>query len=112
MLSRVPFVGLVLTLMAGILFSDKMSVFFPGDLFLNSMGQNGLIILVGSLSGVLYRHRKLSAFEVCLSLFFFLAGLLSSTLHEEILADELKMLSENDYDFYQARIESIPEKRT
>jgi len=111
MLSRVPFVGLVLTLMAGIVFAEKMSVYFSGGLLLNSTGQTGLIVLLAALSGVLFRQRKLSAFGVCLSLFFFLAGVLAFRQHEEMLNDQLEMIAGKGCDFYQARIVSIPEKR-
>ena len=111
MLSRVPFVGLVLTLMTGILLGDWLSEFAWLGKYYNSKTQMAVILMIAAICILFYHYNKHRIFGVLLTILLFLSGFLSLTLHQEELQRSIEMLTENQYDSYLATVQNIPEKR-
>lgn len=111
MLSRVPFVGLVLTLMTGILFGDWLLTYHRALYLSDPIKEAAVIILIAAASVLFYSKKKPTAFGITLSLFVWVSGFSVLNCHDEGLADEIEQLSKQRYDLYQATVQSIPEKR-
>ena len=111
MLSRVPFVGLVLTFLAGILLAEFLLTSSFQNYLLNSSIQTVVILVVAVVSFLLYKAKRTLLFSITLSVFLFLCGLLSLILHYESLNNEVQQLTNRVYTSYQATVQSIPEKR-
>jgi competence protein ComEC len=111
MLSRVPFVGLVLTLMTGILFGDWLLTYHPALSFSDPIVQAAVIFSIAAASVLFYSRKKPVAFGITLSLFVWASGFSVLCRHDEVLTEEIGRLSAADYDLYQATVASIPEKR-
>ncbi|WP_254560302.1 ComEC/Rec2 family competence protein [Dyadobacter diqingensis] len=111
MLSRVPFVGLVLTLMTGILFGDWLLAYHPALSFSDPIIQAAVILSIAAASVLFYRKKKPTAFGITLSLFVWVSGFSVLNYHDKGLTDEIEQLSKQPYDLYQATVQSIPEKR-
>ncbi|MDQ6478208.1 ComEC/Rec2 family competence protein [Dyadobacter sp. LHD-138] len=111
MLSRVPFVGLVLTLMTGILVGDWLLTYHPALYFSDPNIQAAVIIAITAASVLFYRRKKFTAFSITLSLFVCVSGFNVLCCHDQDLRNTVSQLSQLKYDLYQAKVQSIPEKR-
>jgi len=112
MLSRVPFVGLVLTFLAGIWFGDFLLSLHPIDSSLAIYALTAVVICISVISIWFYKRKNFTVFGVLLSAFFFCSGFSALTLHHQDLTDTIQELVEKKYDSYQATVQSIPEKRS
>jgi competence protein ComEC len=111
MLSRVPFVGLILTLMTGIILGDWLMNYHPGFYFWEQKIGAAVIISIAAASVLFYRKKKARTLGIAVSLFMGASGYIVLALHDESLLKEVLQLSENNYEMYQATVQSIPEKR-
>ena len=111
MLSRVPFVGLVLTFLAGILAAEFLLTSTFQNHLPNSFIQTVIVLVTSAVSFLFYKTKKTLFFSISLSVFLFLSGTLSLSLHYEGLNQEVQQLTDNVYTSYQATVQSIPEKR-
>ncbi|MCF2446487.1 competence protein ComEC family protein [Dyadobacter sp. CY345] len=111
MLSRVPFVGLILTFSIGILLGDWIINNPSASRYFNSATQMAVILVVTAVSFWFYIQKKYLVFGVLLNVTLLLSGFLSLTLRHESLYRNIDFLTKNKYDFYQATVQNIPEKR-
>lgn len=111
MLSRVPFVGLILTFSIGILLGDWILKNPSVCSYFNSTIQTAVIFLVTAVSFWFYSEKKYLVFGVLLNIVLLLSGFLSLTLRYENLYRNIDFLTKNKYDFYLVTVRNIPEKR-
>ncbi|WP_159467471.1 ComEC/Rec2 family competence protein [Dyadobacter sp. 3J3] len=111
MLPRVPFVSFVLVFVLGILIGD----FF---IFLNFFNVNSfsylataVIVLIMAVAFWFYQKRKYSNFGISCLLFLLISGPLCIDLRHVDLNKNIQKLAENKYEFYEAVVTSLPEKR-
>lgn len=111
MLPRVPFVSFVLVFAFGILAGDFLISLNVFDIVLMSYLETAAIVLIAAVSFWFYQKRKYSGFGISLLLFLSVSGMLCIDLHHVELNEDIRKLTENKYNFYEATVRSLPEKR-
>jgi competence protein ComEC len=107
MLSRAPFVGVVLCYIFGVL---------TGDWLFSSFSISPRLFLIAAVCCLLvcfslYFLKKKVAFGIGFSLFLFCLGGFAQVRQEEAKDDEIRFLKGHKYTHYQAIVVSLPEKR-
>ncbi|SEI95021.1 competence protein ComEC [Dyadobacter koreensis] len=111
MLSRVPFVGLVLTFSTGIIFGDWIFQYPSVSHYFNTTTQTAVILMIAAVCLLFYKAGRYTASGIVLSLFLFLSGVLSLTIRVENLRSCVELINAAPYDSYEAVVRNIPEKR-
>jgi competence protein ComEC len=111
MLPRVPFVSIVLVFMSGIAAGDFLNASNRVDTTISSYIETAVILVIAAISFWFYRKRKYAGFSIGCSLFLFFSGMLCINLHHQNLLSDIKKLTSNQYDAYEAEVRSLPEKR-
>ncbi|MCE6992193.1 ComEC/Rec2 family competence protein [Dyadobacter sp. CY323] len=107
MLSRAPFVGIVLFYISGILAADFLLPAFavPSIVF------SGIVFLLFCACFCLYRFKKKIAFGICFSVCLIFCGAFSKTYIEEDNVFKIQQIEGAAYSVYRATVRSLPEKR-
>lgn len=107
MLTRAPFVSMVLCFITGILLADWLMSFLDISQFVFM----GLALLLAVTSGGFYFKRVKIAFGVSFSLFLVMIAACCEVTVELQRNDEIQALQSINYTAYEAEIRSLPEKR-
>ncbi|TLV02991.1 ComEC/Rec2 family competence protein [Dyadobacter luticola] len=108
MLSRAPFVGIALYLISGIVIGDWLF----GQFSMSSLVPGFMLVVLLVIFLFYYFKKKKLASGVSLAAFFILLGAFSNINVEEKRDAETRLLGVVAYDFYEARVTSLPEKRS
>lgn len=111
MLPRVPFVSFVLAFVLGILAGDFLISLDFIDTILISYFETAVIVMIAAVSFWFYHKRYYSGFGKSLMLFLLISGMLCIDLRHIDLNKDFQKLTENKYEFYEAVVRSLPEKR-
>ncbi|MBE9462895.1 ComEC/Rec2 family competence protein [Dyadobacter subterraneus] len=111
MLPRVPFVSFVLVFVIGILAGDFLISLNFFDTHTTSCLETAVILVITAVSFLLYKKRKYLVFGICFLFFLFVCGVFDINLHSAELNKDIIKLTSNKYEFYEAVVTSLPEKR-
>lgn len=107
MLTRSPFVGIVLSYITGILLSEIIPQFAGTPAFLLPLALFFLAVCF-----IFYIKIRRTAFGIAFALFFVSLGAWTMQTFEQHNEANIKVLANAGYDAYEAEIKSLPEKRT
>ncbi|MCF0055576.1 ComEC/Rec2 family competence protein [Dyadobacter sp. CY356] len=111
MLPRVPFVSFVLFFILGILAGDGLISPDFLDILSITYFETAVILLIAAVSFWFYQKRKYPAYAISFLLFLSFSGMLCIGLHQIDLKQDVEKLTENKYDYYEAVVMSLSEKR-
>ncbi|KQS28215.1 ComEC/Rec2 family competence protein [Dyadobacter sp. Leaf189] len=105
MLSRAPFVGIVLLFMAGILCGD-----FLADLTADWL-LHGILLITAASCLLCYQFKSSKLFTAAFWLFLIVSGAFCRITAEQKKDQQIAYLAQADYRAYEATVTSLPEKR-
>lgn len=81
------------------------------DTILISYFETAVIVMIAVVSFWFYQKKKYSRFGISLLIFLLISGMLCINLRHIDLNKDIQKLTENKYEFYEAVVRSLPEKR-